>query len=359
MALVLVGVLAITVAATAALWATGLVPGRSGPSVRSQAEAAAERFLDTYVEADGRVVRRDQGGDTVSEGQGYAMLLAVATDDSERFELTWRWTEDNLLQDDGLLAFRWADGAVVDANAATDAELDVIRALVVAASRFDRADYRGDAERLALAVERDLVVDTGSHQVLLPGSWADDTTDGIVLNPSYYAPRSFRLLERLRPGGPWPSVTETARAFVAELTRARRLPPDWARLEHGELRPVAEPGGDRGEGRYSYDAVRLPVRYAESCRSQDRDLAAALWPVIERLPAASVRELDGSDVTGERHASALVGAAAAAAASGQRERSTELLAEATALDDQRPTYYGSAWIALGRVLLDTDLLGAC
>jgi len=35
------------------------------------ARAAAESFLDRYVEPDGRVVRLDQGGDTVSEGQAY------------------------------------------------------------------------------------------------------------------------------------------------------------------------------------------------------------------------------------------------------------------------------------------------
>jgi endo-1,4-beta-D-glucanase Y len=66
----------------------------------------AERFLDRYVEDDGRVVRHDQGGDTVSEGQAYALLLAVAADDEERFARVWRWTDANLRRHDGLLAWR-------------------------------------------------------------------------------------------------------------------------------------------------------------------------------------------------------------------------------------------------------------
>lgn len=48
-------------------------------SANEQAVAASEAFLKRYVDPDGRVVRRDRGGDTVSEGQAYAMLVAVAT----------------------------------------------------------------------------------------------------------------------------------------------------------------------------------------------------------------------------------------------------------------------------------------
>jgi endoglucanase len=70
------------------------------------ARAAVERFFDGYMGADGRVSRHDQGGDTVSEGQAYALLLAAATRDEQRFEALWRWTRENLQRDDGLLAWR-------------------------------------------------------------------------------------------------------------------------------------------------------------------------------------------------------------------------------------------------------------
>ena len=88
-----------------------------------------ERFLDRYVDDDGRVVRHDQGGDTVSEGQAYAMLLAVAADDRDRFAQVWDWTRAHLQRGDGLLAWRWAGGRVVDDEPATDADLDAARAL--------------------------------------------------------------------------------------------------------------------------------------------------------------------------------------------------------------------------------------
>jgi hypothetical protein len=102
-----------------------------------QARVAALEFLDGYMRDDGRVERTDQGGDTVSEGQAYAMLLAAGIGDQVRFEVAWRWAKDNLQRKDGLLAWRWDDGAIVDDEPATDADLDAARALLVAADRFD------------------------------------------------------------------------------------------------------------------------------------------------------------------------------------------------------------------------------
>ena len=49
------------------------------------ARIAGQKFLDEYVEPDGRVVRRDEGSDVVSEGQAYGMLIAVAVGDETRF----------------------------------------------------------------------------------------------------------------------------------------------------------------------------------------------------------------------------------------------------------------------------------
>ena len=59
------------------------------PQPHKAGVAAAQHFLDRYVDPDGRVVRIDQGGDTVGEGQAYGMLLAAAIGDSHRFDTIW------------------------------------------------------------------------------------------------------------------------------------------------------------------------------------------------------------------------------------------------------------------------------
>src|SRR6476646_252054 len=116
------------------------------------ARTAGKEFLDEYVERDGRVVRRDEGGDVVSEGQAYGMLIAVAIADETRFRSIWKWTKTYLRRDDGLLSWRWADNKVTGVNSAADADLDAARSLVLAGRRFNAPELTEDGRRLGVAI---------------------------------------------------------------------------------------------------------------------------------------------------------------------------------------------------------------
>src|SRR5205807_2455813 len=134
-------VLAVVAALATAAWVLAACGStvsvrRFAPLPRDRADAAARRFLNRYVTPDGRVSRLDQGGDTVGEGQAYGMLLAAAIGDSRRFDAIWGWTKSNLMRPDGLISFLWKSGHVQDPQAASDADLDASRALLVAACRF-------------------------------------------------------------------------------------------------------------------------------------------------------------------------------------------------------------------------------
>jgi endoglucanase len=76
-------------------------------------------------------------------------------------------------------------------------------------------------------------------------------------------------------------------------------------------------------------------------------------------PTASQRSTDGAVVDSTPHAVTAVATAAAVAATGDRARSNELLNRAASIDRSHPTYYGSAWVALGRILLTSSALGGC
>ena len=115
-------------------------------------DAAAQRFLDSYVHDDGRVQRVDQGGDTVGEGQAYGMLIAAAIGDEQRFDPIWDWTKDNIQRPDGLISFLWRDGKVEDPEAASDADVDAARALLVASCRFKQPGYKQEALDLGKAI---------------------------------------------------------------------------------------------------------------------------------------------------------------------------------------------------------------
>jgi endoglucanase len=362
--------LAIVLAALVALAAVGVGTWRlatgggegSEPapaSAENEAVAAAERFLDTYLLDDGRVDRPDQDGTTVSEGQAYAMLLAVAIGDRERFDRAWGWARANLQRDDRLLSTLWADGAVADPEPAADADLDAARALILAGDRFADPAYRDAGLEIAEAILAQETVQVEGAPVLVAGPWARAVPQAV--NPSYFDPRAYAQLGSASGDPHWGQLAETSRDLAAELvSQPAALPPDWARLESGTA--VAASAPDGSEAAFGFDAVRFPVRMSASCHDADRELAASTWRFLG--PAAASGHgarltLDGQPTGQPAHAASLVGAAAAARAAGDVAASDDLLDRATAVDEQSPTYYGSAWVALGRVMLTTDWLGAC
>lgn len=344
----------------AALVAIFALTSSGGAPVSRASRGAAAYFLDRYTDPDGRVVRRDQGGDTVSEGQGYALLAAVGIGDRERFDRVWTWTRSHLERRDGLFSWRWQDGRVADPQPAADADLDIARALALAAWRFHDASYQRAAARTAGALlAAETAAPSTSTRVLVAGPWA--RPQGTV-DPSYFSPAADAVLSRASGDPRLQALDASQRAAVSRLTSGgTRLASDWARLGGGgSLTAIAAPSG-AGPVQYGLDAVRAPVRMAESCDRRDRALAARWWTLLRSGdPAAQPRSLDGKLAPGAApQPAAAVGAAAAAAAAGERAEARRLLARADALDRQTPTYYGAAWVALGRLMLTTRALGGC
>lgn len=331
---------------------------------QDRAEAAARRFLDRYVTSNGRVQRLDQGGDTVGEGQAYGMLLAAAVGDSRRFDAIWAWTKSNLRRPDGLISFLWRDGHVIDPQAASDADLDASRALLVAACRFHRPSLRQEALQLGDAIMR-VEVGSASFQgapVLTAGPWAVSPPP-VTVNPSYFSPASFLALRAASKDPRWGALAASSRAITSKLmTAPSRLPPDWVRLEGDKLVPIGSPSNPQTPARFGFDAVRTLVRMAEDPDPAGRRIAARAWPVFAgqdptKLPVE--HDLSGRPIGNTLNPVVLVAAAGAADAAGQPAARDGLLDEAEALDKRFPTYYGAAWVALGRIMLTTKLLDAC
>jgi endoglucanase len=337
---------------------------RHVPKAPSPAEAdrlavdSARAFLDGYVDPGGRVVRRDQGGDTVGEGQAYAMLAAAAIGDGARFDRIWSWTQANLRRPDGLLAYHWAGGRVVDRQAASDADLDAARALLLAGCRFGRADLRAEAGRIGRAV---LAHETRAR-VLGAGPWALQR-ERTVFNPSYLDPRTLIGLGHLTGDHRYAAVARSGRRLIARL--ARPLPPNWATVTRaGSASAASSASGARGSGAFSFDAPRALIRLAADPDRAGRRVAARAWRAFRgRAPRSIVvvHGLNGRAAGSTRNPVTLVAAAAAAKANGYRDNAAYLLSAAAALQRSHPTYYGAAWVALGRLLLTTGRLapGGC
>lgn len=349
-----VGAVATVVALTMAACSTATEPE---PDIADATTATAEAFLDTYVDA-GRVVRTDQGGDTVSEGQAYGLLLAVAADDPSRFDSIWDWTTTHLQRDDGLLAWQWKDGSVVDEQPASDADLDAARALVLAGDAFDRDDLREQGVSLGAVVLDEMTTETALGRILLPGPWA--TASPHAYNPSYASPAAFDVLSRASGDPRWEELAAGSAAVTSALMDANTLPTNWATVADDGTVALAGSAGGGGEPAYGYDAARTTIRFAESCHDGDRALAArvaAALPGGDELPA----ELDAGAgaLTSDRHPVAYAARAAALAASGRDDEARADLQRMADTAASTPTYYGAAWTALATAMLTDDVLDGC
>ena len=314
-------------------WRAHESPGRPSSSVSASAvslgaltaQEAGESFLSGYVEPDGRVTRRDEGGDTVSEGQAYAMLVAAALNDQQHFTRVWVWTKRNLAREDGLLAWRWKDGQVVDNASASDADLDAARALVIAAAAFGDDQLKAEGIRLGTAVLDKETVMTRVGRVLVAGSWANHPP--YAYNPGYTSPAANALLADATHDERWAELDSGTRAVTTAL-RQRRPAAHWAQI-HPDGRIDAMPGaaGRADEGvHYGYDATRMPIRFAESCHPADVALAARLTPALDRsVGDPAVRDLDGTPLLNVESVVAAAAKAAALAAAGQNARTASQL----------------------------------
>jgi endoglucanase len=332
----------------------------AAPTPEEAMQAASQAFLSGWVDPDGRVVRRDQGGDTVSEGQAYGMLIALAANDEEKFDSIWTWTEQNLVTSSGLLAWRWQDGAVVDQGPATDADVDAARALVQAGSAFNRPELTEAGNALAGRILDQLSVTTKAGRILLPGLWTVEGPD-YIYNPSYASPAAFSILAESTGDPRWAEVSAGSLAVTDALLKKSPLPPDWAQVKaDGTITAMPGPAGLGPDARYSFDAARLPIRFAESCTAGERGYAAALAPTLDASdPLLTTLDLGGTAMDSDQNPIAYIARASARAAAGNLSGSRADLARADDMNALYPGYYGAAWTALGHILLDSPVLGGC
>jgi endoglucanase len=248
--------------------ALALLANACGPADDALLSRTWSGYRSRFIAPDGRVLRPEHGNDTVSEGQAYAMLRAAWMNDQATFDRVWRWTKEHLhrggLPAPTLLAWRWTvEAGVADTNVAADADADVALALLVGARRWPRsADAYRSAARFMLTdlIEHVVVADEQGRSVFLPGTWADQRSEGrgLVLNPSYLSPASFRAFHTFTGDGRWLALADGAYDVLEAICDkdAAAIAPDWLRWWSNE-RWTAE---SRGADSTGWDSVRIPWR---------------------------------------------------------------------------------------------------
>lgn len=262
-----------------------VTPGRSSPGTQPtpapplaaqahpsrQATEDWRQFRQRFCLPDGRVIDDVNNFRSHSEGQAYSMLAAVYFDDRDWFETCWSWTRQHLQVrgHDRLLAWWWrpdnpgrlpGGGRVADINNASDADTLAAWALLHAAERWQQPQWR----RQAL----EIVTDLRNHQlkrldngllILLPAREGFEHGNQTTINLSYWVFPAFKDFATVDDhADPWHELIDSGlRLIEAARFGPDQLPPDWLRLDAGQMRPCpTHPPA------FSYDAIRIPLYLA-------------------------------------------------------------------------------------------------
>ncbi|WGS43489.1 cellulose synthase complex periplasmic endoglucanase BcsZ [Burkholderia sp. JSH-S8] len=355
-------------ALTLALAASAAGAAAGGPATGQDAAGAAcgaawprwDAFKRDFVSADGRVIDVGSADSrTVSEGQAYGLFFALVANDRRAFDTILGWTENNLAQGDltaHLPAWLWgraADGAwrVLDANAASDADLWIAYTLVEAGRLWHERSYIARGALLAKRVLDDETASVpGLGLTLLPGPVGFRLAyDQWRVNPSYSPPQVIRGLgARLPDDRRWASLAaSTARVLLD--TASKGFSPDWALYRAGA--GFAPDPATQAESAYNAIRVYLWAGMLDPADPLAAPLLARFAPFAEHIAAHGAPPEKVDTTTGAAGPNDGNGGFSAAAvpfldARGQRALADAQAARVEMLARQSPLGYYSSVLTL-------------
>jgi cellulose synthase (UDP-forming) len=205
----------------------------------------------------------DEQAVTTSEGQGYAMLRAVWSNDRKTFEEVWRWTERNLqVRNDKLFAWKWK-AKVLSLDTATDADTDIALALILASRRFDHPLFEQEALAILYSIWNLEILHLDDRSYVTAGNWAI-YEDYPTIHVAYLAPYAYEVFASIDSQHDWRRVIDGSYALLHWLYDDEHvvLPPDLVYLDKNIGRFVmTHPRTGKTAG-FSYDAFPIFWRVA-------------------------------------------------------------------------------------------------
>jgi len=201
-----------------------------------------------------KIVRPENGNDTVSEGIGYGMLIGVFMNDQPMFDTLWTYAKGKF---NGNHLMAWCQGTGqsgscnTSTTSATDGDEDMAYALLMASKQWSGGSYASDATAL--------IGNIFTHEVNGTTLVAGDSfgSNGLnELNPSYYAPSYYRAFATVDSGHNWMGVLNQCYTTLATASGSYGLVPNWITPSGAGTGAV-----DSAKGAYfGYDACRTPFR---------------------------------------------------------------------------------------------------
>jgi endo-1,4-beta-D-glucanase Y len=206
---------------------------------------------------------------TTSEGQGYALLRSLWSDDMETFDSIWNWTKTNLQirPNDKLIAWNRNFDGTIDTENATDGDLDIALALTLASKKLKSTNpvqseiYKEQALSLVKDIWKNRVVTVGDKVALLP--FASKASLGYeIINPSYFSPAHYRIFAELDKENPWSNLAFDSYGIFEIIGKNRELIPNWTKFNYvtNIWEDATEVTGNKFANDFGNDALRAYFR---------------------------------------------------------------------------------------------------
>ena len=231
----------------------------------SQAGQAWESYKTRFFKPEGRIVDTGNGDVSHTEGQGFAMLMAVANNDKATFDKLWQWTDSTLKnKENGLFYWRYNPGEsnpVADKNNASDGDVLIAWALLKADTRWHDKRYSTASDAITKSLIAHNMIRYAGYRVMLPGVQGFNLDSEVVLNPSYFVFPAWQAFADRSHQKVWRELILDGQRLLGKMGSGKaNLPTDWVSLEAGgKLEPAKT-----WPPRMSYDAIRIPLYVAWS-----------------------------------------------------------------------------------------------
>jgi endo-1,4-beta-D-glucanase Y len=283
----------------------------SDDAANTAAQAAYNSWRAAFVTSNGaaghlRVQRTNNQNDTVSEGIGYGMIAAVYMNDRATFDGLWQYGQSHF-NSKGLMSWHLtASGALFapnDPGSASDGDVDMIWALIMASDQWSSNDYLNAAGNMIQAMRQNSI---GPDGTLKPG----DTWGATPLtNPSYFSPAYLRVFAIVANDPLWATtILDKNYATLARVAGANGLVPDWTNNSGVVNTTLMEGNSTFNNSSYGYDAARTPWRIAmDWCFNGEvraRDYLMKIGAFFDGVGASNIGDgysLTGSPTTGNKN----------------------------------------------------------
>ncbi len=258
--------------------------------------------------------------ETRVEAVGFGMLLTAYFAEKDEFDGLYNFYKLKRTKiANNMMAWNVSCDGINDPGSATDGDIDVAFALIVAYNQWG-GDYMEEAEAVIQVIKNSVVTKCDSLLVLAPG-YSKESEIGPVwggcdlTDIQYYTPAFFRMFAEVSGDNDWNKLADDTYTILNAAAHPETgLVPDWQSVS-------GTPGGN--SDRYSffrYDACRVPWRMALDYLWNGNTLARE-WCIkvsdwANNIGPANIQDgynLDGTENNQGYHNSAFVGGFAVSA----------------------------------------------